>query len=258
MLGLGTTIASIDSGQIYKELSELANYADLDIHFDFSTITGLVHGDDFEAATNLGAAGSGKNIDGKNGTPTIDTTTMSRNSVSFDGTDDILTMAAAYTTSGKAFTFFIVFNKVNDSNDLAVANAVNSDEDYFIIKDDGNDVQTRFNGEDAVSIAMDSTSNSTVNYSYTSTYNGVMVIRRESNGVVEIFVDNGVFAARKANTAVKAGADFTLGAIGGTTSGSLADMGGTIGEVGIYDVGLSDANAIILAQELSRKWGVKP
>ena len=35
-------------------------------------------------------------------------------------------------------------------------------------------------------------------------------------------------------------------------------MGGTIGEVGIYDTALSDADAIILAQELSRKWGVKP
>ena len=32
MLGLGTTTTSIDSGQVYKELYELDNYADLDIN----------------------------------------------------------------------------------------------------------------------------------------------------------------------------------------------------------------------------------
>ena len=40
MLGLGTAVTNIDSANIYKELSELDNYADLDIHFDFSTIEG--------------------------------------------------------------------------------------------------------------------------------------------------------------------------------------------------------------------------
>ena len=34
MLGLGTAVTSIDSGQIYKELSELDQYASLDIWFD--------------------------------------------------------------------------------------------------------------------------------------------------------------------------------------------------------------------------------
>ena len=36
MLGLATTAASIDSHVIHKELSELDNYADLDVWFDFS------------------------------------------------------------------------------------------------------------------------------------------------------------------------------------------------------------------------------
>ena len=239
MLGLGNSLTSIYSGTIYKELSELANSADLDIHFDFSTLTGA-HGDAVAAATNLGAAGSGKNINAKNGTPTLDTVTMSRNSVSFDGTDDILKMAAAYTTTGKAFTFFIVFNKLDDTNDVAVANAFNAEEDYFIIKDSGNDIATRFNGETGVTIGMDSTTSSTINYSYTSTHNGVLVIQRVGSGAVEIYADNGLYVAKKSNAATKAGADFTLGAIGGTTSGSLADMGGTIGEVGIKPEKITD------------------
>ena len=255
MLGLGTSATSIDSGTIYKELSELANSADLDVHFDFSKLTGT-HGDAVAAAANLGQADV--TIDAKNGTPTLDTTTMSRNSVSFDGTDDILKMSGAYTTTNKAFTFFIVFNKLDDTNDVAVAAAYNSEEDYFIIKDSGNDIATRFNNETGVTIGMDSTANSTINYSYTSTYNGVLVIQRVGSGAVEIYADNGLYVAKKSNEATKAGATFTLGAIGGTTAGSLADMGGTIGEVGIYDTALSDADAIILAQELSRKWGVKP
>ena len=56
MLGLGTSVTNIDSGQVYKELSELSNYSNLDIHFDFSTLTGG-HGDAVIAVHNMGNTG---------------------------------------------------------------------------------------------------------------------------------------------------------------------------------------------------------
>ena len=57
MLGLGTAVTNIDSANIYKELSELNNYADLDIHFDFSILEGA-HGDEVTEIKNLGQSGA--------------------------------------------------------------------------------------------------------------------------------------------------------------------------------------------------------
>ena len=53
MLGLATTAASIDSHVIHKELSELDNYADLDVWFDFSRTHGN-QGDEISSFSNLG------------------------------------------------------------------------------------------------------------------------------------------------------------------------------------------------------------
>ena len=88
MLGLGTTITSIDSGQIYKELSELSNYADLDIHFDFSTLAGD-HGVEIADVANSGQTGLTNRIDSNEGSPTLDRTTMSRATVNFDDTEEV-------------------------------------------------------------------------------------------------------------------------------------------------------------------------
>ena len=38
-------------------------------------------------------------------------------------------------------------------------------------------------------------------------------------------------------------------------SESSTDWGGNIGEVGIYDADIGEDNAIILVQELAKKWG---
>ena len=83
-----------------------------------------------------------------------------------------------------------------------------------------------------------------------------MVVSRNTAGEVVIYADNNLKIAEKANTTSKAGATFTLGAIGGTTSGSLADWIGNVCEVGIYDVELSVANITILLESLCTKWGI--
>ena len=114
MLGLGSGFYKLagndNSGLIYKELRELDNYSDLDVHFDWSNETtnmGYAHGAAIEEADNLGAGGSTNRINTVTGNPTMDRTTMTRGSVSFDGTGDILNMAAAFTSTAKAFTLCI-------------------------------------------------------------------------------------------------------------------------------------------------------
>ncbi len=255
MLGLETAVTSIDSGQIYKELSELDNYADLDIHFDFSTLTGA-HGDEVTAVTNLGAAGSGKNINSNEGTPLLDRTTLSRSCVVFDGSDEVLDMAASYTTTGKACTFFIVFQRNDVSNDYVVANADDGATDFIRFTASGGTVQTSMASEDAVSTNTNNTNSSTIDYTQVINTPTILAFRRIANGSMYFYADNGLYIAAKANAAIKAAANFTLGAIGGTTSGSLADLTGFICEVGLYDADIGEAATITLTKELSTKWGI--
>ena len=255
MLGLGTSITNVDSANIYKELSELANYADLDVHFDFSTLTGA-HGDEVESAQNLGAAGAGKNIDSNEGTPSLDTTTMSRNTVAFDGNDDVLDMAASYTTTGKSMTFFLVFQRNDVTNDYTIAGADNRSDNWIRFTSSGQQIQSAMQGQDSVSSVMNNTDNSSISYAMVADTPTVYVLRRSSNGSLYHYMDNGLFVSQKTNAAAKEATNFVFGAVGGTTEGSKADFTGVIGEVGIYDDDITEANAIILAKELSTKWGV--
>ena len=257
MLGLGTVVTSIDSGQIYKELSELSNYADLDIHFDFSTLTGA-HGDEVTAVTNLGKTGANNDIDSNEGTPLLDRTTLSRSCVVFDGSNEVLDLANSYTTTGKPCTFFIVFQRDDVSNDYVVANADDGATDFVRFTASGGTDQTTMAGEDAVSTNTNNTNPTGTSINYTQVINvpTVIAFRRDTAGSIALYADNGLFIAQKTNAAIKAAANFTLGAIGGTTSGSLADLTGYIGEVGLYDADISEEEIITLTKELSTKWGI--
>ena len=255
MLGLGTAVTNIDSANIYKELSELNNYADLDIHFDFSTIEGT-NGIDVTAVKNAGQAGVTNTIDSAEGTPYLDTITLSRHCVAFAGSDDILDFNTSYTTSGKPCTFFIVIQRIDVSNDYVVANAHDGATDFVRFTASGATIQTAMAGETAVSTNTNSTAQSTIDYTQVAQVTTVLAFRRVTNGSIYFYADNGLYIAAKSNAAIKAAANFTLGAIGGTTSGSLADLTGYIGEVGLYDADIGEEAIITLTKELSTKWGV--
>ena len=108
----------------------------------------------------------------------------------------------------------------------------------------------------AVSTTLNSTSGSTVNYTQVAQVPSVLVIRRDTAGVLFVYADNGLYIATKSNTAMKAAATFSLLTIGGTDAEGAADFTGHIGEIGIYDVDIAEKNALILTRELSTKWGV--
>jgi hypothetical protein len=250
MLGLGTSATSIDSANIYKELSELANYADLDLHFDFSLLSG-VDSSEVTAATNLGAGGATYNIDSNDVTPLLDTTTLSRNSVLFNTNNDVLNMANEYTTTAKAFTFFVVFQKDDTSKDVFISSG--SAANYIKIQSVSSELS--LGSSSAVTVSHNSTANTTIDYTIVSEVPTVFVYTRDSAGVIRVFADNYLWIATKANAAAKAGATLALQHIGGTAE-SDADVLGNIGEIGLYDTQLSNANAGVLAKELSTKWGI--
>jgi len=256
MLGLGTSVTSIDSGQVYKELSELSNHADLDIHFDFSTLT-RDHGLAVIDVVNLGQA-SNTDIQGvlAVGTPTIDRTSLSRACVDFPNLpgnpDHILTMANSYTTTGKAMTFFMVMQLDADVTQMLVANARDGDSDYIQFFANGR-MKIRLAGGTAQSVTTSNTANSTVSYAPQTDTPMVMLIRRHADGVSHFYADNNIHTALLAGAGA---ANFTLRAIGGTTSGSFADFNGKVCEVGLYDTDIGDANIPILLESLCTKWGI--
>ena len=251
MLGLGASATSIASANIYKELSELANYADLDIHFDFSLLSGA-NASEVTAATNLGAGGADFNINSNTTDPVLDTVTLSRNSVLFNTADDILNMANDYTTSGKAMTFFAVFQKADTSNDLAFSGASNANS----IKLEQDVATMQLGSSSGFTVDHGTTGGSTVDYEITANTPTLFVFLRNAGGTVSILADHNITIAVKGSGAARAGANFNLQHIGGTDAGSISDFLGNICEVGLYDTNISTANIEILMEELCTKWGI--
>ena len=251
MLGLGASATSIASANIYKELSELANYADLDIHFDFSLLTGA-NASEVTAVTNLGQ-GSSLDITSNTGAPTLDASTaFSRKSVKFDASDEILNMEAEYTTTNEAFTFFIVFNKADVTNDLTVSSASNANS----IKLEQDVITMQLGSDNTFTVNHGTTSAGTVDYEIQASTPTLFLIRRDAGGTVFIYADNFIFIAQKGNAAAKAGDNFSIQHIGGTEEGTISDFTGNIGELGLYDLDIESAPAEILMKELCEKWGI--
>ena len=254
MLGLGTSVTNIDSGQIYKELSELSNYDDLDIHFDFSILAGA-HGSTVESAQNLGQTEATNSIESSEGTPTLDKTSLSKTCVDFPNSgdnDNILDMDNNYTTTGKAMTFFVVFQWDASSVQMLMTGDLASADDYIQLATGGR-MKFAMAGGTASNVITSNTNSSTVDYTPAIDTPVVMLIRREAGGDSYFYHDNNIFTALLSDTG---DANFTLGALGGTTSGSLDDFNGKIGEVGLYDADIGVANVAILLESLCTKWGI--
>ena len=262
MLGIGSSgniSPDVTSPMLYDDLSSLASYSELDIHFDFSKLgETYVHDEAVGSVANLGAAGSDYEINSAEGTPTYKTNVVNgRSAVFFDGTDDILDMKADYVTSGKHMTLFIVFQKDDVSNDHILASADNTETDFIRTAASGGSIVFKGENQTAVTITTNNTNDSSVDYTLRAEVPTIYVVRRNAAGEIFIYADRGGFIAQKTNTAAKAAATFKLGAIGGTTSGTKADIGGYICEVGLYDADIAEAAIETLMVHLSDKWGVE-
>jgi len=258
MLGLGTSVTNIDSGQIYKELSELSNYADLDVHFDFSTLTG-VHEEEVTAATNLGQGGAVFNISTNNGTPSLDKENFGgRLSVAFATAGDYFTLGRTFQSANKSFTFFVVLQRDNLEVNAIIGSSVEEETSNHVrFTGDGAEIETLMGTDEAsITTTLNSTSGSTVNYTQVAGVPSVLVMRRDTGGVLYVYADNGILIAISSGD-MKQAANFRFLTIGGLIHHHpTTTFDGHIGEVGIYDADIGDTAAITLSKELSTKWGV--
>ena len=111
----------------------------------------------------------------------------------------------------------------------------------------------RLAGGTAANAITSNTNNSTVDYTPAINTPTVMLIQRDASGISYFFHDNNIFTAQLADTG---DANWTLGAIGGTTSGSIVDFNGKVCEVGLYNADIGDENIPILLESLCTKWGI--
>jgi len=271
MLGLGN---SMTGGAALKAAFAPASLGSLDIHYDFSTLTGS---DDDAVASfaNAGAGGSDYNLSNATASqqPQLSTDEMNLNSLHFDG-NDRMQMANAYLTTDKTFTFFCVFT----SDDLAA-------DTFFAGSDAGNDqigtfntinVTTRFNADaganhnSALYIKTSTTTGdeydpdgdgsfnnsdiTTTAFTFSASTTHVLVITRDASNTVKIFnEDQNLIGAGTSKTNGQADTNFDVQWIGSFSSGSSSAQG-TIGEIGLYNKTLSDSEAQTLAGYLATKW----
>ena len=261
MLGLGITAASIDSARIYREADEFDNAADLDVWFDFGTTTAAQDAE-ISSYTNLGAGGATYNITSNVSAPTYDYINMNRGSIKFDGSgNEALVLDSAYSSTGKAYSWFMVLYRPDDSNDVALSDAADGDE-YFQLRGGGASVKIAMADMSSdKTVSWGSTGGGTVAYTYQDASdagsNGIQVIvfTRDSNGDVDVYNHFGQHIATSNNAVIQSAANITIGALGGTSSGSLGDLIGNIGEFGIYDAWIGVTDAQQLALNLATKWG---
>ena len=255
MLGLGTSVTSIDPANIYKELSELEHYGSLTVHYDFSTLIGN-HGIEVTGVPNLGGGGEPFDIGGNSGTPLLDKSQFGgRSSVVFSD-DEFLIMDREFTSTNKSFTFFVVLQRDDTSDDYIVAGSGEEATNFIEFTGSGENIHFAMQDGSAVTTTLASTTGSTINYTQVTEVPSVLVIRRGTGGILYVYADNGLYIAAMDNGAMREGVSFSFITIGGTDAESADDFVGNIGEVGIYDYDIGDTAAITLSKELSTKWGI--
>ena len=264
MLGLGN---SITGGAALDTAFAPADFGNLDLHYDFSLLSGS-NGDGILSFANGGAAGSDYNLRQATGSnqPTIDTSAMAANSAAFDNSNDKLDSQNAYVTTDQTFTFFVVFETGQAGADAFFAGDVGDNLNFIQLAGaNGVAIQTKFVGNTAGSnnSAVTTKTNGTesagtngdINHTYRADTPEILIITRDASENNRFFNHTGGLIATSTSDATDSDTNFRfqrLGAAG--TGGSPHD--GNIGEIGLYNIKLSDSEVATLADYLATKWSV--
>tara|TARA_R100000315_G_scaffold49767_1_gene23928 strand:- start:197 stop:997 length:801 start_codon:yes stop_codon:yes gene_type:complete len=265
MLGLGNSITG--GAQHYDTAFAPADFGNLDIHYDFSLLSGS-NGDGIASFANGGAAGSDYNLAQSTGSlqPTIDTSAMAANSAAFDNSNDKLDAANPYITTDQTFTFFVVFETGQAGSDAFFAGDVGDNLNFIQLAGaNGVAIQTKFVGNTAGSnnSAITTKTNGTesagtngdINHTFRVSTPEILIMTRDASENNRFFNHTGGLIATSTSDATDSDTNFRfqrLGAAG--TGGSPYD--GNIGEIGLYNIKLSDSEVATLANYLATKWSV--
>jgi len=264
MLGLGNSIiggAALDTAFVP------ADFGNLDLHYDFSLLSGS-DGDGISSFANRGAAGSDYDLRQTTASnqPTIDTSAMAANSAAFDNSNDKLDSQNAYITTDQTFTFFVVFETGQAGADAFFAGDVGDNLNFIQLAGaNGVAIQTKFVGNtagsnnNAVTTKTNGTesagTNGDINYTYRADTPEILIMTRDASENNRFFNHTGGLIATSTSDATDSDTNFRfqrLGAAG--TGGSPHD--GNIGEIGLYNIKLSDSEVATLANYLATKWSV--
>ena len=254
MLGLGNTLMG---GAPPSEFTA-ASISDLDLWYDFSTVTGS-NGDAQTSFANAGAGGSDYDLSQGTGSlqPNLDTSELALNSLDFDA--DRFDLANAYLTTGQTFSIFIVYEvDATGDVDTFMAGSTTGANQFGVYNH--KNVTTRFNADVTGSlnsveyIRTDQTTqdagyggSATTTTAYTLTVNPeILVLTRAADEEIGLSTST---TNNHANT------NFEIDHIG-LQSGGAAPNNGVIGEIGVYNKTLDATEVSNLITHLADKWSI--
>ena len=258
MLGLGNTLTG---GAPSPEFTP-ASISSLDIWYDFSTTTAS-DGSAFSTHANLGDAGSNYNLASHASAakkPSVDTSTLNARSASFDGGDSFI-LDNPYATTGETFTVFWVIKKNNVSDsDVLIAGTESSPINQIKLAT-ANAITIQFNGEvdsdsdnSAVNLFVNNTNNSTANEPFTTATN-IYVLTKTADETVKLYSKDNFVGQATANESGDETTNLRFERIGAESDSGSA-LTAHIGEMGIYNAVISDADRNSLINHLKTKWGL--
>ena len=265
MLGLGNTLSG---GAALSTAFTAASISDLDIWYDFSTLTGS-NGDAVSSFANAGAGGS--NYDLSQGTggvqPNLDTSELALNSLDFD--NDKFQLANAYLTTDQTFSIFIVYEvDATGDVDTFIAGSTTGANQFGVYNH--KNVTTRFNAgvtgslNNVEYIRTDQTTqdagyggSATTTTSYTLTANPeILILTRAADEEIRIYNKAGALIGLSTSTTNNhANTNFQIEYIG-AQSNTASPNNGVIGELGVYNKTLSADEVSTLAAHLAAKWSI--
>ena len=264
MLGLGNTLSG---GAALSEFTA-ASISDLDLWYDFSTVTGS-NGDAQSSFANAGAGGSDYNLSQSTGSlqPNLDTSELALNSLDFDA--DRFDLANAYLTTDQTFSIFLVY-EVDATGDVDTFIAGSSaGANQFGVYNHKN-VTTRFNAgvtgslNNVEYIRTDQTTqdagyggSATTTTSYTLTANPeILILTRAADEEIRIYNKAGALIGLSTSTTNNhTNTNFQIEYIG-AQSNTASPNNGVIGELGVYNKTLSADEVSTLAAHLAAKWSI--
>lgn len=237
---------------------EPADISNLDIHYDFSLLSGS-DGAAVSDVSNLGAAGS--DYDMSQGTealqPTIDASTLNAKSLEFANDGDRLNLDNPYTTTGETFTIWLAYKVSNTTDTDALAGGISGSNNGLFRYSNANAIIFKCNGDGNntnthTSINCNNTNNSTVQHTFT-TNTEVLIITRDAAEEIRVYNQDGDYIGLGTSVNTSGNTNFILDNIG-AFSNSSNPLGGQIGEFGMYNKTLSASEAASLAEYLKDKW----
>tara|TARA_R100000664_G_C2711221_1_gene107966 strand:- start:59 stop:859 length:801 start_codon:yes stop_codon:yes gene_type:complete len=265
MLGLGNTLSG---GAALSTAFTAASISDLDLWYDFSTLTGS-NGDAVSSFANAGAGGS--NYDLSQGTggvqPNLDTSELALNSLDFD--NDKFQLANAYLTTDQTFSIFIVYEvDATGDVDTFIAGSTTGANQFGVYNH--KNVTTRFNAgvtgslNNVEYIRTDQTTqdagyggSATTTTSYTLTANPeILILTRAADEEIRIYNKAGALIGLSTSTTNNhTNTNFQIEYIG-AQSNTASPNNGVIGELGVYNKTLSADEVSTLAAHLAAKWSI--